>query len=148
MMYIGAPYQLTRADKDGRRGGYIFDVDTKELEFVENKVSARFVSFEYPKLPNPSEVKGNIVDIFVRSGDFGNGDIEDYTNAISAMEPLYAPTVQMVEDSGTEELKVDVENKTMSQVLEEYLDLLEDVTEEERNEIKTEFRELMEKVSE
>lgn len=34
--YLGAPYQITWADYNDRRGFHIFDIDTKKLTYIEN----------------------------------------------------------------------------------------------------------------
>jgi len=43
--YLGAPYQFDWGDLDERRGFYIFDTDTRELEFIENpsKIYKKFI---------------------------------------------------------------------------------------------------------
>jgi len=41
--YIGTPYQITWGDFGDRRGFYVLDNITKELEFIENKSSTIFV---------------------------------------------------------------------------------------------------------
>lgn len=44
--YLGTPYQLTWIDYDDIKGFYIFDTDTKELEFIENPLKI-FAKIQY-----------------------------------------------------------------------------------------------------
>ena len=37
--YLGAPYEMTWTDYDGKRGFHIFDTETREMEFVQNPYS-------------------------------------------------------------------------------------------------------------
>lgn len=146
--YLGAPYQLTRADKGEARGAYIFDTETLKLEFIENKVSAKFIEVRYPNVPDAETIKGNMVDIIVKPEDIDDGGMDEFLSKVNAMSPFSQPTVKIADDVESERVDVEVENKTMEQVLEEYLDKLNEITEEEKTEIKTEFKELMQKVAE
>ena len=44
--YLGAPYQITFSDLGEKKGFYILDTDTRELEFIENK-KKMFYSIKY-----------------------------------------------------------------------------------------------------
>lgn len=139
--YLGAPYQMTRTDKGGQRGGYIFDTETMKLEFIENTVSAKFVDVEYPNLPAESEIAGNIVDILVRTEQLDDKKLDEFTNRISEMKPMYPPTVKVLQPEALQNAKVEVENKTMAEVLMEYVDLREDI--ENKDRIKKELTSLL-----
>ncbi len=137
--YLGAPYQMTRGDRDGARGAYIFDDETGELEFVRNEVSAKFVEVKYPEMPTPETIKGNIVDVQILSTEIGDPDVDVYMEKISAMEPLYPPVFKTIRPEESVKLEIETDNRTMRDVLDEYVDLREDFTEEEKPILKAEL---------
>lgn len=139
--YLGAPYQMTRTDKGGSRGGYIFDTETMKLEFVENKVSAKFVDVEYPNVPKEEDIKGNMVDILVRPENLDDKKLDEFVSSISDMKPIYPPTVKVIQPETLQNAKVEVENKTMAEVLMEYVDTREDI--ENKEQIKKELTSLL-----
>ena len=139
--YIGAPYQMTRTDKGGQRGAYIFDTETKFLEFVENKVSAKFVDLEYPREPKEKDVAGNIVDVIVRTEDLNDKKLDEYLALVSSFKPMGQPTVKVVKQDQLQNATIETDNKTMSEVLMEYVDTRDDI--ENKDRIKSELLALL-----
>jgi DNA repair exonuclease SbcCD nuclease subunit len=45
--YVGTPYQLNWGDFGDKRGFYVLDTNTQELEFIENRVSNEFIKLIY-----------------------------------------------------------------------------------------------------
>ena len=56
IIYVGTPYQLDWGDYKQKKGFYILNENTLELEFFENKVSKKFIKLKYD-------------DSFVKSAD-------------------------------------------------------------------------------
>ena len=141
--YLGAPYQLTRGDKGGQRGAYIFDVETEELEFVENEISAKFVDVVFPEVPDDAFVAGNIVDVQIKSSDANDPDVDSFLEKISKMGLFCPPSLKVNQDAPVEKIEIETDNRTMRDVLYEYVDMRDDFGEDERKVIKTKLAELL-----
>jgi len=67
--YLGTPYQITFADMNEKKGFYILDTETKELEFVENTqkmfLSLHYTDELYDSNPDLSEYRDKYVKLFV-----------------------------------------------------------------------------------
>lgn len=74
VVVVGNSYQMTRSDMNNKKGFYLLDFISNELNFFENKTSPRFVAiYLHQFLEKPiSELKklckGNRVDLYVESG--------------------------------------------------------------------------------
>ena len=66
--YLGNPYQLYWNDEGDKRGFHIFDLDTKELEFIENPnimYNKLYYNEDEKKLINPHKYKDSYVKLIV-----------------------------------------------------------------------------------
>lgn len=141
---LGAPWQLTRADRDGARGAYIYDTEMNSLEFIENDVSAKFVEIRWPEEPNADLITGNMVDVLVDSAEFSKAgeEFDAWMKRINELKPLGEPVVQVVK-ANEEKFEVAVENKTMRQVLSEYLATRTDLDPKDRASAERELESLL-----
>jgi len=97
IVYIGSPYQMTRNDEGERKGVVILDLKTLNYERYVNNTSIKFISCEYPELPTPEDVVGNIVDakINIHKKDIIGNVIDKYIKKIEDMKPIDSVNVVM-----------------------------------------------------
>ena len=94
IVYIGTPYHLRREDINEVKGITILDLNSGDLEFVENTVSLRYVSLNFPEPFKKKDIEGNIVDVHVDYDDkFNPEKIELYKGKILSYCPIMNPTV-------------------------------------------------------
>jgi len=87
--YLGAPYQLTRIDRDGERGYHVLDIGTGEIDFIENSVSIRFTKHTYPEA-DMDRIAGNVVDLVIPPEYFDQTKkIETYVQKLEKLKPAY-----------------------------------------------------------
>jgi len=97
IVYIGAPYQLTRSDIGENKGFTILDLDTLKYIFVNNNQSIQFKKLEYPNPFNKEEISGNIIDIYIdASKNYNDSDIEIFIHNIEEAEPATPPNIFIV----------------------------------------------------
>ena len=72
-VYVGSPYQMTRADINEERGFVLLNVEKMKYGYFSNEVSTKFVEINYPEKLSESKIKNNKVDVFI------NYDKETYT---------------------------------------------------------------------
>ena len=65
--YVGSPYQLTRINMYEEQGYHILDLETNNLEFIENTKSMKFFELTYPDKPDNLKefVQGNVIDVLI-----------------------------------------------------------------------------------
>jgi len=65
--YVGSPYQLTRINMHEEQGYHILDLETNNLEFIENTKSMKFFELTYPDKPDNLKefVQGNVIDVLI-----------------------------------------------------------------------------------
>ena len=123
--YLGAPYQLTRIDRDGIRGYHILDIATGERTLIENHVSMKFTRHVYPDI-DTSIVPGNVVDIDIPA-EYADQTkkIADLVNKLEKMKPAYPVNISYLpsEDDNTE--VIDTENLNIITLFSNYLDQVE-----------------------
>lgn len=119
--YLGAPYQITRVDRDGQRGYYILDVGTGNVEFVENSVSIRFTKHVYPDA-DLSVIAGNVVDLDVPPEYYDQTKkVADYVNELEKLKPAYPVNVNyLTEDSEVDDL--DTNDLNLVTLFNKYMD--------------------------
>lgn len=52
ILYVGSPYQQNFGDVDDSRGVYILDIDSEEIEFIENNITPKHIRVYLEKLLN------------------------------------------------------------------------------------------------
>lgn len=123
--YLGAPYQLTRIDRNGVRGYRVLDVTSGESSLIENRVSMKFTRHVYPDI-DTSAVPGNVVDIDVPA-EYADQTkkIADLVGRLEKMGPAYPVNVNYLpsEDECTD--VIDTENLNIIALFKNYLEQVE-----------------------
>lgn len=123
--YLGAPYQLTRIDRNGIRGYHILDIASGERTLIENHMSMKFTRHVYPDI-NTSMVPGNVVDIDVPA-EYADQTkrIADLVNKLEKMNPAYPVNISYLpsEEDATE--VIDTENLNIITLFGNYLEQVE-----------------------
>lgn len=153
IFYVGTPYELTWSDWNDPRGFHIFDVSTRELEFIENpfkmfhKVSyddevqdsTYWLNFDYASKKD-TYIKivtvnkkdpylfDTVVDKFYKAGVCDIGIVEDFTDT---KEDQQQDDVDQAEDTITiinkviDSSKLDVDSDKLKNILKEvYIEAL------------------------
>ena len=138
--YLGAPYQLTRIDRDGIRGYHILDIKTGERSLIENKVSMKFTRHVYPNA-DLNIVPGNVVDLDI---PYEYADqtkkISTYVAKLDALKPAYPVNINILPSPDTEEEEFDTDNLNIISLFKNYLGQLE--TKVDKNDLYDNFIEL------
>ena len=147
IVYVGCPYELTRADIGNTKGFHILDCKTNSYEFIENRVSPKHIQIKYPDIVDESIISKNFIDIFVDEKELDNDKkVKDYLKIFNSNTCLQPPVVKIIktEDYLTEELEVSEDSKSIIQLIGEYVDIQE--TLDNKNELKTLLNEIYEEV--
>lgn len=124
--YLGAPYQLTRIDRDGIRGYHILDIGTGERTLTENRMSMKFTKHTYPDADR-SVVAGNVVDLdipYEYSDQFKK--IAKYVEELEKLGPAYPVNINFLPSSESdEEMEIDTSTLNIITLFQKYLDQLE-----------------------
>ena len=130
IVYVGCPYELTRADAGNAKGFHVYDTETNNYEFIENKLSPRHIQVKYPTILDEATLQNNFIDVFVDEADLKDDDkIKEYLKIYNSEKYLQAPTVKIIktEDYLTEDLKIDDESKSIIELITEYVKLQENI---------------------
>ena len=123
--YLGAPYQLTRIDRNGTRGYRILDVASGESTLIENRVSMKFTRHVYPDI-DTSAVPGNVVDIDVPA-EYADQTkkIADLVGRLEKMGPAYPVNVNYLPSEEECTDVIDTENLNIIALFKNYLEQVE-----------------------
>jgi len=128
IIYIGSPYQLTRGDIEEERGFTILNIDDLSYEFIDNKISMKFIKLEYPKLFNRNLIEGNIIDVHVKyDKNYIEEKIDNYIKQISEFNPAFPPQI-VIETDEMINSNFDITKLNFSSIpalIQEYLDSLD-----------------------
>lgn len=139
--YLGAPYQLTRIDRDGIRGYHILDIDSGSDILIENTESMKFTRHVYPNV-NMDLVNGNVVDMDVPY-DLADQTkkIADYVNKLEKLKPAYPVNINILPNENTiDDEFFESDNLNIISLFQTYLDQLE--TPVDKNKLYDSFIEL------
>ena len=125
VMYIGNAYQLTWADYGQERGFHIWDTETLDLEFFENK-QEMFVKLDYDDTdamtPIPMNLKDKMVKVFVKKKE-NPAQYDVWLTSLQDQDPL---DLSIIEDFAELEVgEIEVESRDTMTILSEYVDKLE-----------------------
>lgn len=123
--YLGAPYQLTRIDRNGVRGYRVLDVASGESTLIENRVSMKFTRHVYPDI-DTSAVPGNVVDIDVPA-EYADQTkkIADLVGRLEKMGPAYPVNVSYLPSEEECTDVIDTENLNIIALFKNYLEQVE-----------------------
>lgn len=123
--YLGAPYQLTRIDRNGTRGYRVLDVASGECTLIENRVSMKFTRHVYPDI-DTSVVPGNVVDIDVPA-EYADQTkkIADLVCSLEKMGPAYPVNVNYLPSEEECTDVIDTENLNIIALFKNYLEQVE-----------------------
>ena len=123
--YLGAPYQLTRIDRNGVRGYRVLDVASGESTLFENRVSMKFTRHVYPDI-DTSAVPGNVVDIDVPA-EYADQTkkIADLVGRLEKMGPAYPVNVNYLPSEEECTDVIDTENLNIIALFKNYLEQVE-----------------------
>ena len=123
--YLGAPYQLTRIDRNGVRGYHVLDVASGESTLIENRVSMKFTRHVYPDI-DTSAVPGNVVDIDVPA-EYADQTkkIADLVGRLEKMGPAYPVNINYLPSEEECTDIIDTENLNIIALFKNYLEQVE-----------------------
>jgi DNA repair exonuclease SbcCD nuclease subunit len=148
IIYVGSPYHMNRNDVGEHKGFLVLDMETYLYNRVVNNVSLKFVQAEYPYLPEPSDVCGNIVDalVTIRQQDLIGNSVDKYIEKIEKMNPAEKVNIVMnvipEQHSDFENIKCDI--NSIPDIIELYIN--NDVEIDNKFEILTEIMNIYDEV--
>jgi DNA repair exonuclease SbcCD nuclease subunit len=133
--YLGNPYELTWQDYNDPRGFHLFDLQTRELEFIQNPYSL-FERYEYDDTLNEEDpLFVNFKDKYVKVVVVNKTDYHKFDKFITNLYNANPLEVKIIEDfSEFTEGQVDdtINLEDTSSVLSNYIDSLETDVDKER----------------
>lgn len=126
IIYVGCPYELTRADIGNPKGFHIFDTETSNYEFIENTVSPKHIQIKYPEMLDDITIASNFVDVFVDEKDLQDDDkIKEYLKRYNSDICLQPADVKIIkaDDYLDDDLKLDNEAKSIIDLITDYINL-------------------------
>jgi hypothetical protein len=149
VIYVGSPYQITRADTGDSRGYCILTFDNNELtkyEFIDTKKSIRFESITFPQEFTEEQIKNNVIDIYVNFAEkFDELKLEEYKNRVESMGPAFKPEIKLI-NADTLNMTTELDGfavKTTLDLINEFIDSIEL---DEKEKVRTEIISLYEQV--
>lgn len=128
IVYIGSPYQLSRADIDENRGFTILDTSTLEYLFVDNTHSLKYIKLKYPEAFSENTIKNNIIDVHIDyDNSYNENDIDKYVKIIEELHPVMPPNI-FVDNNSEVNGSIDLNNYNIGSVMNlvrEYVDSLD-----------------------
>jgi DNA repair exonuclease SbcCD nuclease subunit len=127
--YLGTPYEITWQDYADPKGFHMFDLATRELEFIENP-NKLFVKLEYNDLnQEPVDLSNiDIKDTYVKLIVVNITDYYKYDTFLTKLYNKGAHEIKIIEDIGdfsSGELSDDIKLEDTQSVLNHYIESIE-----------------------
>lgn len=105
IVYIGSPYQITRADIEQEKSYCVLKNDNT-FDFIPNQVSMKFKVVNFPEVFTEEDIKGNFVDISIdyTKGEIDEEKVKEYIQKIESFNPLFPPVVKINNELLSDEL--------------------------------------------
>lgn len=121
IQYIGSPYEMTWNDYDTPKGFCVFDTETNQLEFIQNK-NTIFEKIYYKDDINTLNVKEKYVKVIVQSKQT-NIKFEKYIDELESFGPA---DLKIIEEINTETIDDIIdETESTDTILRKYIDNLD-----------------------
>lgn len=122
IQYVGTPYEITWEDCGDPRGFHILDIDTGEIEFIENPHTMfEVVEYDNGLKANKATLAEKIVKVVVKNKD----NLYDFENTISSINNSGIYDLKIIENvalySGSE-VDESIELKDTLSILKSYID--------------------------
>lgn len=109
--YIGSPWHIDRNDTEESRGYIIYDLETSNIERIENLTSPQFVNIQYPDISDI--VTNNIVDVTIRyNPEQFEDDKQKYSEYIERLEQLQPFKLKIFYEAILKDEQVDIQTLT------------------------------------
>lgn len=124
VLFVGTPYQLNFGDCGNDRG--ILVIDGKDMEFIENPVSPKFIRVRYSELSErEKDFAGNFVQVFVTNDEAISGGAEHTVAKLSesagARDIRMTPADEVGEQEVSLEVGIGESGLELERIVEEYI---------------------------
>jgi len=128
--YLGTPYQITFNDLGQKKGFYIFDTDTRNLEFIENErklfYTIRYNDVDYDMLTLDFERYRNCFIRVLVEKKTNKLMFDEYINKLNSVEVSELNIVESFMESKQEHVDIDTSKDTLS-IISDEIDHMEEV---------------------
>jgi len=89
-VYVGTPYQLTRADMGEERGFVVYNVKSHKYKFFSNDISTKFIELKYPEHFTEKTIKNNRIDVVIEYTEdtYTPDEYDKYIEEIESFKPV------------------------------------------------------------
>lgn len=130
IIYVGNPFQMDMNDSNNSKGYYIFDADTKCIEFIENNISPLLFKFKLSQFKTGDEVDminitNNIIQ-FVIDEQLDDLRLSDLKSKIALCNPLQLEFIEdALFDVNCEKNSISSDGIDIEQALIEFIDMMQ-----------------------
>lgn len=121
--YLGTQYQITFSDVNDMKGFHVFDTQTEELEFIENKNKMFYIIHTEDKYSDYSFLNEKFVKLMVNKNTQRNR-IDDIIYEIEKNNPYDLTIIEEYNIDNIDETAIDLSKDTMT-IISEEIDSLE-----------------------
>jgi len=136
--YLGTPYQITFNDLGQKKGFYVFDTETRNLEFIENEkklfYSIRYNDVEYDMLTLDFERYRNCFMRVIVEKKTNKLMFDEYINRLNAVEVSELNIIESFGEIKQEQVDIDTTKDTLS-IINDEIDRMNEVP--NKNKLKT-----------
>lgn len=122
IIYIGAPYHLTRHDVGENRGFCVLDLDSMTYRFINSQNTIKYVKIDYPNVITRKMIENNIIDVNVLyDGQLNEHKLDLYIQKIESYKPALSPCVLMTNKLLDSQKNIDIKMKSIRGLMREYI---------------------------
>lgn len=122
VLYLGTPYQITFSDLNEKKGFYILDTETKDMEFIENErkmfLSIDYTDSLYDSDPDLSVYRDKYIKLFIRDKKC-QSKLDDFVEKLYDNKVASLTIVEEEIESTNEEELADMSLDTLSLIYKE-----------------------------
>ena len=128
--YLGTPYQITFNDLGQKKGFYIFDTETRNLEFIENErklfYTIRYNDIDYDMLTLDFERYRNCFIRVIVEKKTNKLMFDEYINKLNSVEVSELNIIESFGETKQEQVDIDTTKDTLS-IINDEIDHMEEV---------------------
>jgi len=128
--YLGTPYQITFNDLGQKKGFYVFDTETRNLEFVENErklfYSIRYNDVDYDMLTLDFERYRNCFMRVIIEKKTNKLMFDEYINKLNSVEVSELNIIESFGETSQQQVDIDTTKDTLS-IINDEIDQMEEV---------------------